>query len=58
MQSQSRQSNRIVQQSSNIPIETQSNVTRSVSRVPGHYQYEATATFRSDYDGDEFDNIG
>jgi hypothetical protein len=58
MQEESRQSLRVAQQSSNIPIATTSNVNRSVSRVGGHYQYETTATFKADYDGDEFDNLG
>ena len=62
MQEQQRLSNRIVQQVSNIPVGTvqtiQTNVSRSTSRVPGHYQFESVTRFNSDFDGDEIDHIG
>lgn len=59
MQEHQRLSTRVVQQTSNIPVGSiQTNVSRSVSRVPGHYQFESVTTFNNDFDGDEFDYAG
>lgn len=53
MQEHQRLSTRVVQQTSNIPVGSiQTNVSRSVSRVPGHYQFESVTTFNNDFDGD------
>lgn len=54
MQNQQKLDTRQVQQITT----SSSHVSRSVSRVPGTYQYEATTTFRSDFDGDEIDHLG